>query len=407
MGYKFQALRGVSWITFLRILTRILAFARLGILGRFLTPTQFGYFGIASLILSLLEILTETGINIFLVQEKANIKEYLNSAWIVSIVRGVIIGFFILLSAPFSISFFNAQEAYLIITSIALVPVIRGFINPAIITYQKDLKFQNEFRYRSFLFFVDVLVSIIVGIYTKSAIGLIFGLIGSAIVEVILSFFLIPLWPKLKIESQKIKRVISRGWPVTLTGIFSYIADNGDTIVVGKLLGTGSLGIYQIAYKFSTLPISEITNVLNQVIFPVYSKFSDQKDRLLKAFLKVTIFSSIGALILGIMIYLFAEPIILSLMGQQWSAAIPVVKILSAYGIIRTTFGSFSALFLSVNRQDYVAKMVFFRVIGLLISVIPFIKIYGMVGAGYAMLFSVLLEIPITTYLTIKIFKKI
>ena len=304
MGYKSNALKGVSWITLLRGLTRIVTILRLSVLGRLLTPAEFGFFGIASLLLSLLEILTETGINVFLVQEKKDLKEYINSAWIVSLLRGIILTIVIILTAPIITSFFYSPEALNIIFLISIVPFIRWFIIPEIITDQKDLSFDKEFRLRFVLFLVDVGVSITVGFITRSAESFVWGLIASALIEVILSYVLFPLRPKLKGELEQIKLILRRGFWVTVTGIFSYFADNGDNITVGKLLGSGSLGIYQIAYKFSTLPISEITNVVNQVIFPVYTKFHNDRERLIKAFIKVTFASSLVGIVLGSGIFL-------------------------------------------------------------------------------------------------------
>lgn len=405
MGYKLTAIKGISWIMMLRIFTRIITFVRIAILGRVLTPLEFGFFGIASLVLSLLEILTETGINIFLIQQKGDIREYINSAWVVSIIRGSFLALIIFLSAGFIASFFNSSGSSNVIALIALVPFIRGFINPAVVLYQKDLLFDKEFKLRSVLFFVDVIISVIVGVVTKSAISFVYGLIASAVLEVILSYALFKIRPKFELDTRKVKRVLSRGWPITVTGIFSYFADNGDNIVVGKILGSATLGMYQVAYKFSTLPISEITMVVNQVIFPIYSKFSDDRDRLKKALLRVTAANALGAMLLGFSIFIFAEPIILLVMGDQWANAVPVVKILSIYGIIRTVFGSFSALFLSLGKQDYVAKMTFVRVAALAVLLVPFIMNFGMVGAGYAMLVSIIVEIPIILFFTAKIFK--
>ncbi len=404
MGYKRNAIKGISWITLLRGLTRIFTFIRLAVLGRLLTPTQFGFFGIASLLLSFLEILTETGINVFLIQEKSQIKEYINSAWVVSILRGTILALIIYLSAPFIVIFFKATESYPIVALIAVVPFIRGFINPAIVSYQKELFFNKEFRLRTVLFFVDVLCSIIAGFITRNAISFDVGLIVSAIVEVILSYVLIPLKPQLQFEYQKVIHVIHKGWWVTITGIFSYFADNGDNITVGKILGAAPLGIYQVAYKFSTLPISEITNVVNMVVFPVYAKFSDDKERLWKAFVKVTILSSLGAITLGSLIFFLAKPLILLFMGGQWGLAIPAIQILSIYGILRTIFGNFAPLFLAVQKQNYVAQTTFIRVGALIIAVVPLVLHFGMVGAGIAMLLSILAEIPVILYLLIKIF---
>lgn len=407
MGYTRATLKGLSWMTLLRGVTRMFTFVRLAILGRLLTPVQFGYFAIATLILSLLEIITETGINVFLVQYSGNIKDYINSAWCVSILRGVLLSIFIIITSLPIANFFNAPDAYNVILLMAFVPFIRGFINPAIVTYQKDLLFYKEFQLRSILFFVDMVISILFAFYTRSATSFVWGLIASAVLEVGLSFVLIPLWPRLVFEYKKVKHVIQRGWWVTLTVLFSYFADNSDTIIVGKFLGPALLGIYQVAYKFSTLPISEITNVVNQVVFPVYAKFPNERERLWRAFVKVTISSSLGAFILGGVVMLLANPLINIFMGEQWIAAIPVIYILAVYGILRTIFGSFSALFLAVGKQSYVAQMTFCRVAGLMLTIIPFVIHYGMIGAGFAMLFSVIVEIPIILYFTYTLFNKV
>src|SRR3989338_9646143 len=97
MGYSRQAFVGVSWIGLLRITTRILSLARISIIARIFSPKEFGLYGIASLILALLEILVETGVNVVLVQEKNSIGKYLNTAWVVSIIRGALISVIIII----------------------------------------------------------------------------------------------------------------------------------------------------------------------------------------------------------------------------------------------------------------------------------------------------------------------
>jgi O-antigen/teichoic acid export membrane protein len=405
MGYKQKTIQGISWMTLFRLITRVLTFVRLAVLGRLLTPIEFGYFGIASLILSFLEIITETGINIFLIQRKQTILEYLNSAWVVSIMRGILLSSIILIIAPFITSFFNTEKAYPVILLSALIPFIRGFINPAIISFQKELSFNKEFNLRTALFFVDVIISIIVAFFTRSAISFTWGLIASAMVEVILSFILIPLWPKFDFNYTKVKHVIRMGWWVNLTGIFLYFSDNSDNFCVGKILGPKSLGIYQIAYKLSTLPITEITGVVNQVVFPIYVKLAENKNRLLKAFFKVSLITSIAAIILNTFIFFFAEKITLLVMGNQWNAAIPIMKILAIYGVFRTIFGNSAPLFLSIGKQEYVAYSTLARMLAIVLLIIPFTLQLGMKGAGYAMLISMFFEIPVIIYFLIKVFK--
>ena len=403
MGYKRPAFKSFSWMALLRVSTRLIAFVRLAILARILTPAQFGVFGVATIVLSFLEVLTETGINVFLIQKKENFSNYISSAWIISIIRGTLIALLLIILSPFISRFFNSPESQYIILLIAVVPFVRGFINPSIINTQKNTEFHKEFYIRAFLLIIDASIAIIVAFITRSAASMAVGLIVSAFFEVILSFLFFKPRPRFNLEINKAVHITTKGWWVTITGIFGYLAEYLDKIVVGRVLGTDSLGIYQNGFRLSTVTISEVNEVVNKVTFPVYSKFSEDKDRLFKAFIKVVFSSSGIAIFLGLFMYIFAEQVVLIVLGPQWIAAIPIVKILSIYGIFRSVFGNFSALFLSLEKQKYVAFTTLVRLIALAILILPFIELYGMIGAAYAMLISILAEIPIILFFYFKL----
>ena len=76
------------------------------------------------------------------------------------------------------------------------------------------------------------------------------------------------------------------------------------------------------------------------------------------------------------------------------------------YGVLRAIFGNFAPLFLSVKHQDYVAKMTLVRLGGLVFTIIPFVIYFGLEGAAYSAIVSILVEIPIIIYFTHKVFRK-
>lgn len=405
MGYTKQALKGVSWMSFSRVASRILSFIKIAFLARILTPSQFGIFGIASIVLSFLEIITETGINIILIQAKKDIKEYINSAWVVSIIRGIIICLVIIITSPIIASFFQTPEALGILLLISLVPLIRGFINPAVIQFRKELNFAYEFWLRTSVFFIDALVTMIIAFFTQSVYSLAIGLIIGSLAEAIISFALIKPTPKLRLDANYLKEIIHKGKWITTYGIFNYLAENMDNIFVGKILGSASLGIYQMAYKLSILPISEVSDVVSQVVFPVYSKIENDTSRLLKAYFKTILLTVLLAFIIGIIIFTLTEEIILIILGPNWISAVAVLKILSVYGIFRTISGPSSALFLAKGKQNYVTIMNFVRFSSIVITIFPLVVIFGMVGAGYSALLSVIIELPIIIFFIFKIVK--
>lgn len=407
MGYLKDTIKGVSWVGAFRFFTRIIAFIKTAVLARILIPAQFGLFGIASLVLAFLEILVETGINVFLIQEKENIDEYINTAWVVSIVRGIIISAVIFAVAKPISYFFNSPNSLNLLLLIAIVPFVRGFINPSLVKFQKELQFNKEFWFRSVIFLVDAAVAVILALVTKSAVSLIWGLIAGASLELILSFIFIKPVPKLAFEIDRVKRIISRGKWVTGAGIFQYLFRQGDDAVVGKILGESSLGIYQVAYKISSLPISEVADVIARVTFPVYSKISRDGKRLRDAFIKTTLVVSLLVVPFGLIIFFFSREIVLLILGNNWLDAVPVLKVLSVYGVIRAMINPALTVFLALKRQELITFVTFVSLLGLAVSIVPLVLKYGIVGAGISAIVGSFVSLPLVFYFSWKVLSEL
>lgn len=405
MGYFKDTLKGVSWIGGLRGLTRLIAFVRIAILARLLSPAEFGLFGIASLILAFLEIITETGINVFLIQEDSEIEEYVNSAWIVSILRGLLISLLLLaLSSPMA-NFFNSSDATKLIVLLSLIPFLRGFINPAIVRFQKELEFNKEFVIRSLVFAFDAIVAITLGYYLRGAEALVFGMVAGVILELILSWYLIKPRPRLIFEKEKVKKVLSRGKWVTLAGIFDYFFNHADDIVVGKLLDIFSLGLYQVAYKISTLPITEVADVFNKVTFPVFVNIRYDLDRLKRAYLKTTLTVSLITIPFGLFLFFFPREVILLILGPNWLGIDEVLRALAIFGVVRAITGPSLSLYLSLKKQEYVTGYTFLSTLGLAVSVIPLVRTYKILGAAIAANIGLFVSLPLMAYYSAKILR--
>ncbi len=403
MGYKKETIKGISWVGLFRLLTRIIALGRTAILARIFNPLQFGLFGIASLVLALIEILTDTGINVFLVQTEGNAKKYLNTAWIVSIIRGILIGIVIFLTSFLTVGFFENKNALGLVMLISIVPVIRGFINPSVAFFQKELQFNKEFYYKSLVFLIDTVISVMFAIITKNIYSLVIGLIFSAVFEVVFSFIYASPRPRFKFNHKQLSLIVHKGKWITLAGIFNYAFSNLDTIIVGKMLGTYSLGLYQMAYKTSVNPLMELSDVISRVTFPVYVRIAKENQRVKKAFLKSLTVIGFIAVPVGFIAFGFADLIINILLGEQWKDAIPIFRILIIFGIIRTISGYASALFLGFNKQKYVTIVTFISLVGMGVFIYPLIVKLGITGAAYSALIGALFAVPVVAIFLKKI----
>lgn len=404
MGYFKEVVKGLSWMTAFRVVYRLLGIVRISIIAHILSPYSLGVFGIVTIVLGFLEIITETGINVFLIQEKEDINYYINPAWVISIFRGLVISIAIVVTAGTISIFFNSPDSKNLLYITALVPLIRGFINPSVIKFQKELFFGKEFLYRISVFTVESIITVLGVIVLGSVYGMVWGLVGGALFEIIYTFIAAKPWPKLDFSLVKIKKVIDRGKWVTLYGIFDYLYSQGDNMVVGRMLGIAPLGIYQNAYKISTTPLTEVGNIFYKVTFPVFSKISNDSTRLKKAFIKNTLVNFILMSVAGIFIFIFAEFIVSILFGKGWEAAIPVVRLLSVLGVVRGVASSTGSLLIAKEKQKYTAIVTIVSVIGLWATIIPLTRSYGIIGAGASAIIGTLISLPFTIYYVRKVF---
>jgi len=405
MGYLKDTLKGLSWMTAFRVLYRIIGIIRIAIIAHLLSPYGIGVFGVVTIVLAFLEILTETGINVFLIQQKEDLDGYFDTAWVVSIIRGILIAILIFVTAGPVSSFFGSPESKVLLFLVASVPLIRGFINPSVVKFQKDLLFHKEFAYRILVFTVESVVSVLGVIILRNPYGLVYGLIAGAVFELIYTFAVARPWPKLRFDAVRSKRVINMGKWVTLFGIFDYFYTQSDNIVVGRLLGMAPLGIYDNAYTISTAPLTEIGTVFYTVTFPVFSKISGEAARLKSAFLKNTLANFVLMTAAGIFIFIFAAPIVHILFGKGWDTAIPVVKLLSVLGVVRGVAASTGSLLIAKENQKYTAVITIVSTLGLWATIIPLTRAYGLIGAGMSAIFGTLISLPFTLYYVRKTLK--
>ncbi|MBW2000976.1 MAG: oligosaccharide flippase family protein, partial [Deltaproteobacteria bacterium] len=151
-----KVIRGGIWVFALRFTNRGLGFVRTIILARLLAPSDFGLLGIAMLAIAALETFSQTGFQAALIQKKENVESYLDTAWTVSAVRGIMLFFILFFCAPIVAQFFKSPQATLVIKVIAISTLISGFRNIGILFFQKELEFNKQFIYELSATLVDI-----------------------------------------------------------------------------------------------------------------------------------------------------------------------------------------------------------------------------------------------------------
>jgi PST family polysaccharide transporter len=138
------------------------------------------------------------------------------------------------------------------------------------------------------------------------------------------------------------------GGTVTLNGLVSYLANNVEKVLLGRFWGVDALGIYGRAYQLVNIPTDNLNFAAGEVAFSALSRLQDDPIRLKRYFL--TGYSVVLALTLPMTIAcaLFADDVILVVLGPKWSAAVPLFRLLAptilVFAIVNPLFWLLSSL---------------------------------------------------------------
>lgn len=397
--------RGGFWVFSLRIVQQIFGLTRLVILARILAPHDFGLMGIALLTMSTIETFSQTGFQAALIQKKKDIESYLDAAWTVLILRGLVLFGILYFAAPFAASFFDTPEAKPIIQVIGLSVLFQAFTNIGVIYFQKELEFNKEFIYQLAGTLADFIVAISAVLILRNVWALVLGMLAGNAVRCFMSYLIHPYRPRLSGDLAKAKELFGFGKWVLGSSILVFLLTQGDDIFVGKLLGAVSLGFYQMAYKISNMPATEISHLIAKVTFPAYSKLQDNLSKLKEAFLKVLQLTTFLSIPIAGVIFILAPDFTKIFLGLKWMPMVPAMQVLALYGMLRAIGATTGVIFMAVGRPEISTKIKFVQLILLAILIYPFTMRWGILGASMAVTAYALIFNFVAVYKVLKIVK--
>jgi len=397
VNYKKHAIAGFSWQSLQKIFIAGLSFVKIFILARLLSPEQFGLFSLIMIALGTTESITQTGVNITMIQSKQPIRYFLDTAYVIAIIRGFVIGSLMIVMGYLMSHYYNESSLLPMISIVALVPIIKGFINPAIISWQKNFNFARDSFYSSFRSIVETLSQIVLALLMHSVWALCLGVIIGAIFEVILSFLMLKEKPTFHYIKSRGEAIFKNAKWLSLSSLLSYLNDNVDDFLLGKIVGTYQLGIYHNAYSLSHKTNYELSKAAYHGVMPIFTKMTrvDEKERLKKAFYKSMASTLLIVSLISIPLIFFPKILVNLVLGESWSEAVNILPILTLAGLVHTIANLTYALIIAKKKYFYMNLHMVVSLFFMIIGIFFFGKSYGLIGAVSGILFARLIALPV------------
>lgn len=336
------AASGFAWSFGSAVVQLGLQIVSFSILSRLLTPVQYGVVAAANLVVGFLTMLGQLGVGPALVQRARLRSVDVVSAFYFSLALSSALAVIVAAGASVLGPVAGLTKDTLLLQALALVLPIQGMAVVSRAMAQRDLRFKG-------LAVADIasygVAYLAVGVFfAERGAGpwaLVWAQIAAASLDATLYYALVrhrvrPADPAVMWES--VRSALAFGGGVSLGGVGNWFARNADSFVVVHALGLGSLAVYNRAYQLLAQSANMIGGIADTVLFPMLSRIQSDRERLIRAYVRVSACIAFMVVPLSVLLYILAPEIVRILFGSKWSGVTAPFRVFALVLLPRTAY---------------------------------------------------------------------
>ncbi|TGE14037.1 lipopolysaccharide biosynthesis protein [Hymenobacter elongatus] len=392
-------LHSMTWTTAATIITSVLQIGYTAVMARMLPPAAFGLVALAGVVLRFGGYFAQMGMAQAIIQKPELTEEDIRAAFTSSALLG---GFFtaaMVLGAPLTRFVFDQPEVVPLVRTLALGSFVAGLISTAMSLLRRNMQFRT-------LAIMDVVAYVLgyggVGVVLAwqgfGVWSLIWATLSQGMILGVLAYAVTRHSVRLYFSWAHYRPLLSYGARISFTSFLEFITGSLDTMVIGRVLGTALLGIYNRAYMLISLPLYLITNSVAKVIFPAFSQLQANLGKLRAVYLASITLVAAVVLPLGAGMAVAAPELVRSLLGPDWDASVPVLRVMSV-PVALSMITMFAGVMCDARAQLNQKIVVNIVTLVALVACFWLLRGYGLLGFAWSLLLNELLRMVLFTYL--------
>lgn len=322
------------------------------VLGRVLSPEEFGIVAAVNIFLVFFQLLEDFGIGPAIIQNKELTRNDIHSIFSFSLYISLALSvIFVFLGYPLSLYYGND-----VFIPVSMVLAICVFFYGILVVPQSLLLREKNFKL--------VNVATIIGAVTSGIVSISLALLGFSYYSIILGntakaatlFFIFYAKTNsvihLTFKIEPLKKIYSFSRNQFLFNFINYFSRNLDSFLIGGFISQTALGLYDRAYQVSLYPNQVLTSLVTSVIHPIMSDYEEEKEKIKQVYLRISNLLATLGMPLSVFLYFASENLIIAWFGQDWYGSVPTFQILALSIWIQMIMSSTGGIFQSGNRTD-------------------------------------------------------
>ena len=332
-GLRQKAATGMMWTALQKYTRFFLNFVADIILARLLSPSDFGCIEMLAVFMLVAEAFIGGGFGSALIQKKRPTQIDYSTVFYWNIGMAIIM-YAVLFSCAPAISWFCVIPIF---SDLLRIQGLILFVYAFNIIQFNQLKKKLNFKAIAIVTVITQTSSFVVtivlayrgfGVWSLVA----KNLIASTLTSIIFWFYL--KWRPLFVFSwQSFKELFSFGFYMFLTHFVTQISVKIQSLLIGKIYSPSTIGYYAKASSTEHIASSCISQVMEQVTFPLYAEVQDNKIALQNMVKKLTMTLAYVTFPLLFILLLLAKPIFILLYTEKWLQSVPYFQVLCIAGL--------------------------------------------------------------------------
>jgi O-antigen/teichoic acid export membrane protein len=387
------ALKGLFWTLTQQIGSQFVGFVLLIILGKILSPRDYGLLGMIYIIFTIGNVLIDSGFSNSLIRNSKANDNHFSVIFNFNLYIGIFLYFLVYISSNQVAIFYNQPELSLILKVYGL-----SLLFNSLITTQQAYLIKNlEFKKISIISLLSAAISAVVGItLALNGFGvwsLVFTTLSSLFINLVLLLYFTKWKPVFFFFNKEIfLEHFSFGYKLMLTNLLDAVVRNSFNVLLGKFYDPKIVGYYSRSDSMKNIFVFTLITAVNKVSYPLFSKIQDNEALFNLNYKKVINILSFCSIPVLLFLTVFSKPVILLLFSEKWLNMIPYFQILCLSGILYP-ITSFNINSLSVKgKSNLVLK------ISVINKVILALLIFIVYKKGIFILISILLPFSVIEY---------
>jgi O-antigen/teichoic acid export membrane protein len=366
---KNRSVRGAAVLIVAEGVDFVLRIASITILARLLVPEYFGLLGMVTVITAIAERFKDFGLSMATVQRETISHEEISTLFWINAGVGVAIASVVIAAAYPLAAFYNDARLAPITLAIAVTFIFSGLTTQ----HQALLRRQMKFPQTAAIQIGSNALSIVIAIALAVAGAGYWALVAREVFRSVLAaagtWMCFPWIPGAPTRKAKVGSMLRFGGDLSVFNFAYFFSSSVDHILIGKFFGAAALGIYRQGVQLVLMPTNQLVYPVTTIGESVLSRLQGDPDKYRRFYCKLQIALSTVTMPLALVLAMYAEEIVLVLLGKQWLAATNIFRILaiasfmkpaiSTSGFVMVTCG-LSRRYLILGVLQSIAQVLFF-----------------------------------------------